>query len=245
AERDALRRARDPFRLVGAQVEDQVRCRLVAVGGVLLEAPEDEYADRLRDLLRLGELARIVAQHGAERLDRTVAGERAASRQHLEEGGAEGEDVGAAVDRLAADLFRRHVARGADEELRTRSAAARDRVAREAGGAGRLLDARDAEVEDLRPALVRQEDVVGLDVAVDDALPVRRGEALGDLTRDLDGLFGMERAAAQPLGERLALQELRDGIGDRTVGSRVVDRQNRRMVERRDGARLAVEAMEA
>jgi hypothetical protein len=74
---------------------------------------------------------------------------------------------------------------------------------------------------------------------------VRGGEALGDLARDLDGLVGVHRAAAKAVRERLALEELGDRVGHGPVGARVVDRQDRRVVQRRDGSRLALEAAEA
>ena len=53
---------------------------------------------------------------------------------------------------------------------------------------------------------------------------------------------GCERAGAQPFGERLALEQLRDRVGHGAEGARVVDREDVRVIERRDGARLAVEA---
>jgi len=45
-----------------------------------------------------------------------------------------------------------------------------------------------AEVEELRVPVLRQEDVFGLGVAVDDPLPVRRRETFRHLKPDIEGL---------------------------------------------------------
>ena len=52
----------------------------------------------------------------------------------------------------------------------------------------------DAEVEDLHAPVAREEDVLRLQIAMDDALLVRGGEALRDLQRDVDGLARRKRA---------------------------------------------------
>src|SRR5262245_63003579 len=69
---------------------------------------------------------------------------------------------------------------------------------------------RQAEVEDLDLALGRDADVRGLQVAVNDARFVRGLEAFGDLPAEVDRLVERQRAALQPLLERLALDELED-----------------------------------
>ena len=55
----------------------------------------------------------------------------------------------------------------------------------------------EAEVEDLDAAVGGEEDVLRLQVAMDDALLVRRGEAARDLDGDLDRLADGQRAALQ------------------------------------------------
>ena len=55
------------------------------------------------------------------------------------------------------------------------------------GGRGRDIP-RQPEVEDLHPAVGGDEDVVGLEVAVDDPRSVRRRQAIGDQTRVLHSL---------------------------------------------------------
>ena len=74
---------------------------------------------------------------------------------------------------------------------------------------------RQAEVEDLDPAVAGEEHVLGLQVAVDDALLVRGGEAARDLERVVERLARRERARREPVAQRLALEQLRDDVGRR------------------------------
>ena len=77
------------------------------------------------------------------------------------------------------------------------------------GRAGCL--SRQAEVENLDLAVLEQEDVLGLQVAMDEALVVRGGEPARDLHGDVDRLAHRERAVlGQPLAQRLAVEQLRD-----------------------------------
>ncbi len=101
-------------------------------------------------------------------LDDRPAGERRPPGQHLEQDRARGEQIRPRVERLAEHLFRRHVARRADDgagarELRRRH---HDLIV------GR---AREAEVEELH-AVRREEHVRRLEIAVDDAARVERRE---------------------------------------------------------------------
>ena len=57
---------------------------------------------------------------------------------------------------------------------------------------------------------------------------------------NLDGLLPRQPAACQPPPERFALQELGDQVPDAVVGPDVVDREDVRVGQRGDGARLAL-----
>src|SRR5581483_5949638 len=78
--------------------------------------------------------------------------------QHLIEHDAQRIQVAASVDRLAERLLGRHVLRRAQQSARQR--------------AGVLRQQRDAEVGEHYLVLIGDEDVGGLDVAVDDAAVV-------------------------------------------------------------------------
>ncbi|HEU0031205.1 MAG TPA: hypothetical protein VFQ53_11270 [Kofleriaceae bacterium] len=176
-------------------------------------------------------------------------------RDHLVQHDAEREHVGAAVDRLARELLGRHVAGRADHHAGRRPRRVdRGRLQRrvrhrlgERGrlGVGRVLvvgrQLRDAEVEDLDAAIAGQEQVVGLDVAMDDVGFVRRREPARDLGRDLQGLADRQRSVEQPVAQRLAAQQLGDEVRRAVVPTDVVQRQQVRMIERAGGPRFLLE----
>ena len=93
-----------------------------------------------------------------------------------------------------------------------------------------------------RPSL-RDEQVVGLHVAVDDALVVRGGEPFGDLTRVVDRFARRQRARVQPAAERFPFEQLRDDVGRAGMRADVVDGQDVRVIELAGGARFLLEAM--
>ena len=104
---------------------------------------------------------------------------------------AEGEDVGARVDRLPAQLLGRHVAGRAELRAGQRQPGLR-RPAR------RRQVPRDAEVHDLDAArLSLQQHVLGLEIAMDDAVAVRRVERFGDLGQGVEQPLAWKRAGRE------------------------------------------------
>ncbi len=140
-----------------------------------------------------GSARRILLENRGHPLDRRLAAEGGTAREHLVEHRAEREDVGAVVGGFAAHLLRGHVPGRSQHEAgagRWRGRQVRDgRVL-----AGRLDQPGQPEVEDLGAAVGRHEDVVGLQVAVDDALRVRGRQAL----RDLAGQVGRRSRRRAP-----------------------------------------------
>ena len=122
------------------------------------------------------------------------AAKRAPSREHLVEQRAEAEEIGAMIGGPAAHLLRRHVAHRAEDDA---GAGLRRRGSRRLADADslRVDQLGQAEVEDLDAAVIGEEDVVGLEVAVNDPLVVRRGEPVRDLSRVIDRLARRQRRA--------------------------------------------------
>ena len=75
-----------------------------------------------------------------------------------------------------------------------------------------------------------------------DPLLVRRLERPGDLTGDLEALVDRHRPAGDPLGERVALDELEHERLDPSRLLEAVDRGDVGVVERREHLRLAPES---
>ena len=79
---------------------------------------------------------------------------------------------------------------------------------------------------------------------MDDAARVGGREPLGDLARVVDGLAERQGAPRETLAQRLALEQLHDGVGRRALPPEVVDREDARVRERGDRLGLALEAGE-
>ena len=103
-----------------------------------------------------------------------------------------------------------------------------------AGRGVRARGAREAEVAELDAAVVGEQHVLGLEVAVHDAGLVRGGEAGEDRVHDVDGLLGRELLVVlQQLAERDAGEVLHDEVRHVGVLALVEDVHDVRMREPR------------
>ena len=117
------------------------------------------------------------------------------------------------------------------------------RVSPVAGSSDALqLGPRQAEVEQLH-AVRREEHVRRLEVAVDDAARVQRGQRGQHAEADRHRLGDAQRPAPQALGERLALEQLHGDEQLAAVLADLVDLADVRMVDAGRGAGLAPEAL--
>ena len=135
------------------------------------------------------------------RLHCRSATERLAAAQHLVKDRAEREDVRPRINALAAYLLRRHVCR------RARHDAVR--------GFGKSLVIRvglgeldKTEVEDLHPFVRSDENILGLQITMQNALRMRCCQAVCDLDCIPDRAFLGKRAASQTAAERAAIEKL-------------------------------------
>ena len=180
-----------------------------AVGRQLLQRDEDGALDLGRDgvPLRQDGPGRLGQDPGHDRL-RGRSGEGGVAGEHLVQHHAQRVDVRAGGDLpLAHRLLGRHVVRRSQRHTGLRHPVP----------AGLARRQRDAEVGHQRLTVVEQ-DVLGLDVAVDHPVPVGVVERGGYLDRDPDRLGDGELLLpAEPGPERLTLDEGHD-VEEESVG---------------------------
>ncbi len=190
-----------PRHAAGQDVLDVLRHRpavRIAIGRVLGRRPRDDVVhDRGHLRHQEGGGRRILPDHAHEDGGDVLRREcRAADEEEIEDG-PEREQVGATVDRPAQRLLRRHVERGPEE------VPARRQVSLLLG------QSRDAEVQDLGLARGQEHDVGGLDVAVNDPLPMRVVQPFRHALHDAERLAPRHGAGrGHDRGERLAVQVL-------------------------------------
>ena len=88
------------------------------------------------------------------------------------------------------------------------------------------------------------EDIGGLDVAMDDAFGVSGVERVGNVDADFEEAIDFERRAGDDVLERRAFHEFHDDEGAAVVFLNVVDRADVGMVQRGGGAGFALKAFE-
>jgi hypothetical protein len=88
-------------------------------------------------------------------------------------------------------------------------------------------------------------DVLGLEIAMDDAGGVRLGQALSDLVRQLDGAADRNRALPQDLPDRVPIDPFHRDVRRVTFTADVVNGQDVRVVQRGCRARFLLEARDA
>ena len=142
----------------------------------------------------------LAIENGVENVGGAFAAEGQLARGHFVEDDAERKKIGAGVEFFGAGLLGRHVgdgaerAAGAGEVIGVGAAIGGERVADGGFGAG-AGDFGEAEVENFCVAARGDENVGGLDVAVDDAFGVGGVESVGDVDGEVEQGFEIERAA--------------------------------------------------
>jgi molybdopterin molybdotransferase len=163
-------------------------------------------------------------------LERVSSLEGESPSQHAEKDDAERVHVARRRGWLTRGLLGRHVG-GCSQQRALR------------GESLRPADARDAEVRDLGAPFFVEEDVAGLQVAVDDSLRVGMGEPRGDLAGDPRRVdIGERLAGGEAVLERSPREVLEDHVRPVVLAAVVEEEADVRVTERGNRVRLALEA---
>ena len=237
------RRDAGPAARRGQRVERRhhVVRRLRPVVGALLQAPHHQVRERPRQVAAHGlDRDRFLGQVGDEQLLRRTSAEWRRPRQHLVRQDAERVEVGARVGvRVGGGLLRRHVGRRPQRHAHLRDPAVR------APGHGVTDRLGHAKVGDGGRA-ARQQHIVRLDIAVDDALAMRVGKGRGDVAQQAHRFGHRERPRfPQPGAQRVALHERHREVRNPVDLARRQQRHDVRMLQPRRRHDLALEPVDA
>ena len=182
----------------------------------------------------------FLLEDGIQRLDGGLVPERRASCDELIQKCAEREDVRGGTDRIAADLLGRHVSnRAHGDPGRRRDLRGRCDKSDRADG---CVELGQTEVEELDATVVQKKYVLGFEIAMDDAASVCGGEAMRDLCDPVEGVRKGNGPGAQPIAQRLAVEQLRDEVRPAVGCPDVIKRQQIRMIECAGRACLLLES---
>src|SRR5437899_5775549 len=126
-------------------------------------------------------------------------------RKHLIKNCAERKDVRTMIHRVTFDLFRRHVSDCAHYYTRISIDTASWYISLRLAAVG-LRQLGYSEVENLNAAIFGDEDVVGLQIAMNNSLFVSGGQAVRNLTSVVGHAALGQRGAAHSLTQCLAFQ---------------------------------------
>ena len=224
------------------QVGQQIRGVLVAQVAVLLESLLDDLLEARRDRpVALEHRCRLANQDAGNHGTRRAAAERLDAGRHLVDHGAERKQVAPRVHLFAPGLLGRHVGHRAERRSRHRQLVVGRHRRR---GVRRLDQLRQAEVEDLHAALVADEDVSRLDVAVDDPLGVRRVQSISQLDGEIEHVGHRDWRALDAVAQRLALERFHHDERRAVVVPDVEHRADAGVAERAGRAGFEAEALE-
>ena len=186
----------------------------------------------------------IAIEDAVEHDGRGVAGEALAAGGHLVQHDAKREQVRARIQFLAARLLRRHVGDGAHGGADHAREVLGTRLVDRSGQAVAVRGGRElgqAEIEHLHLSAPGEEDVGRLDVAVEDALGMRRVEGIGHLHADVEQRAEVDGATGEAQVEWLAVEQLHGEIALAVLLVEAVDGADVGVVQGRRRASLAPE----
>ncbi len=167
------------------QRQTDIPRRLVPRRRIFFEAPRHEPIESVRNgRADLRQRRGFTLENIGHRLRGRLAGKGPASRDHLVQHAAERKDIARSVRGDTANLLGRHIPHRTHDRagvsFRRHGCVARCGV--------RRPPACEAEVQNLDAAAGGQEEILGLQIAVNDSLAMSRPETIGNSGCDFDGL---------------------------------------------------------
>jgi len=224
------------------QVGEQVGGALVALVAILLQSLANNLFDARWDTEINGARGnRLASKNSFNDGAAGAAAESLAAGGHFVEHETERKDVGAGVEVVAANLFRRHVGGSSADDSDDRGGILGVAATGEAGG----YKFSQAEIKDFGLATFCDEDIGGFDVAMHDAFGVSGIESFGDLDSQLQYFLKSERRLMDVSAESFAVDEFHGDEGAAVLFADVVDGADTGVVEGGGGAGFAAEAFES
>ena len=224
-----------------AQVDDHVAHGLIALCRILFQRFVHHHPQRERNVVI--QRRRRSVNDGRQEVDVRVARKGSVAREQLVQHHAERKDVALCVEWFSRRLLWRHVSNRAEHNTCPCVACGphAGRIGRELG---LLSEFGQTKVGQLRVAVLGNQNVGGLDVAVQNPCSVRCGETVGHTRQQVDNLSPRRRLPCGPLLQRAAVDEFGDKVLSAVELAGFVHRQNVRVVEGREHFRFALKARE-
>lgn len=221
---------------------------LVAETAIFFEALVDDVLELMGKIrIDLSDGDGVVFEDAAENDTRALAGEWEMAGGHFVENDAERKEVGARVELLGANLFGGHIGDSAESaagtgELGGSNCLGGEGVGGDGSGRGRGGNFGETEVEDFGAALAGNENVGGLDVAMDDALGVSGLQGVGDGGCDFEDGLKIHGARGDGVFEGKAIEEFHGDEGFAVFLADVIDGADVGVIESGGGLGFALEA---
>ncbi len=216
----------------GAQVCGKIRRVREPLAGVLREQASDQPTERHRQRrICLSRIRRFVGDDRRQRLHSGLTFERVGGRGQLVQHDAERELIRPEVRSLAPRLLGAHIRHRADDQPGSGLSGSRSSRLR----CVRFRRSRETEVHDLDPSVRRHHDVVGFQIAVDDAGIVGGRESFGDLMGNLEQPLERHAPVIHFGAQRFSFDQLRYEVRGVAVRADVVDGDDVGMIERARG----------
>ena len=181
---------------------------------------------------------------GIEQRAGSAPGERKRTRGHFVQHSAKRKNVGSRIDILAQRLLGRHVCDRAE-----RSARAGEMFLRKGGlslprnGRGAGIKLRETEVENLSVTSASDENVGGLDIAMDDIFEMSGIECIRHVNGEREKRLDLQRTICQRVFQCLAIEILHHDEGAALVIADFIDCANVRMIQCGSRTRFTAEAL--